>query len=319
MNRYTFEIFKIKGLDCYQTCFIHLVNYYRSEYNLCFLDMFRFRFQGVKSDYNTISQRLYNSNKHDLERYAKEFYGTQIHLVNFTKEIVKDIVFENLKKTGPILVSAPANSCVWLPSYETQQVYHSFIIINIDNGICQIADPFYFTQIQNVSFEALNICSMYIMKINRVNLKSPNRQFVIVDKARKEIGCQLKSRDFDEFILAFEQMNTLSEEYPDQRFYENIHWVTGLDKELGFTMAGSRDLYADFLFHISDYARDIHGLYSVARRIKQVKNLWIILRNRLLHCYITNQYDKQKSAILTMLKNIYAEETNIRKDVLCCL
>lgn len=291
----------LKGLACYEGSMVVVASHLNREYKLAYSNTFGVSY--LQNEGNLIGDRIITTNEYFDEQINK-YCGIEMVSIN-NKELIETIN-NLLDKNIPIGVETNTYYCPWSFEYQKNNFGHYFMIVDKDSNGYKCIDT---TMYEKYYFIDYNSFLHGTKNIVRFNAFEVYEKFDYLKIMKQSIDFY-KRRDIIKQLNIFYDDYTLVDYDKEFASFNDNRWGCALQKNIGFYIIGSVELYLDFIKHISS---KIESTYfpSLIENVEVLKNQWNAFYNILIKTFYTKNEVKYKSKSLSILEGIIDKYTLI--------
>lgn len=297
-------LIEAKGLDCSGASYICLLSTLTDQFPLLYHSHFTFGIDCNSSLPLGSRLRSYHGN---IEKDIAQIFGITFSSIN---EVNPLFLQELIMQKGFLIAEMETCLCNWLPKLNIYD-RHMFVIKSIKDQMVCIFDPIVFKD--NLIKPLSEIKIIRVIYMDFYNKLQPDI-YNVLSRALQSLNDYDIDLEFECFINVVSALNDLTGE-----FSAPIHkatWNSDLVSNLGYVISGSRWLYSTFLNLFISRNPDME---SLSNAVRSLENEWTVLKNLFVRCILWNDFNKQKTIIISRIKNLYNKEkecSNRLKDKL---
>ena len=283
---------------------VNIVNFYYNDSPLAFYKTFDLKFDVTSN--KSFTERI-SAGEPDICRNLKDIF--QIHVYPDDCLSVDKIITNKCtdkKDFFPFIIRTSTEKCAWMQEFRRINNLHFVIAINYDRDYLWIIDPMTTLEIQKIPLDLIDDFVLALYAVRLESRKGPSAEELFLQSLTHIKQLSL-SNQFEHFIQAVLQCPDISDEYTD---IHKSYWSSKLEVNIGYRIAGSRGLYAKFLFLIAE-TLGISRLYEISVELNDLMNQWVALKNIFYKSFVIRNYEKYKRKIVNQILNIQNKEESI--------
>ena len=298
----------LRGLACHEGALVVIASSLDREYQLAFSDTFCFAY--LQQTSSTVGEKIATSNE-DFYGNIKKYCGIETYSVSVGSDVHKTVK-KMIKKHGVVGVETDAYYCPWSFEFKKNRHGHHYLIVDYNNqGYCCIDTTMYE---KNYDMDYENF-SLGLKGITGFKVNDFDDEFNYKEIFNKSILSIINStcvEDLQSFYNDFQNIN-YEKEFES---FQNGHWGCAIQRNIGFYLIGSMELYSEFICHISSKLPN-KNFNPLINSINEIKEKWNALYSIILKLYYSNfdfRYKERANSCLEEIIKKYNEAILLFKN-----
>ena len=286
----------IKGLNCYDGVMIAIAASLDMEYQLTYLDSFKFLYANEKG--KLVGEKLLNINN-DIRSNIDLYCGVIMDNLNIEYDI-NETVSSQLLNNMPVGVITNAFYCPWSFEYKKSDHNHYYLIVEeyLDEYKCidtTMPEKYYTIHKNDMLLGTKQLVQFTYKPIN-----NKFDYFMILTNSIKAIH---PSEILDGLKIFIDDFVYIDYEKEFEMF-QYSHWGCPIQRNLGFYTIGSIELYYNFISFMIEKT-NVKELISLAEHLDNLKQRWNLLYNTIFRIYHSKNNEKYHGKAMLILSEIF--------------
>lgn len=278
MNKIDIQPKFVKGLACYEGSLLAIAAARKLEYQIALSHTFGFAYTHKKNA--TIGDGIKVSDSDFIGR-VKKYCGLEMFSIPCNENI--DGVVKKLIENGNVVgVESNAYYCPWSYEYLKNDRWHHYLVVDFNDKGYRCIDTTMYENFYDIDYDTFTkgFKNLNCFKIN--TLKEKAHYESILEESILSIINSSCLEDLELFLVDFKDI-IYEKEFSSMA---NSYWGCALQRNIGFYLVGTTELYSDFISFISTKIPNIN-LSILGESINDIRDNWSILHNIILKIYYT--------------------------------
>lgn len=292
----------LKGLACYEGALVAIASNLNREYQLSYLNTFCFSY--LKEDTEYIGDKIITTNDAFHEQ-IKLYCGIDMYPIE-TKNSIQETTNQFLDKRIPIGVETNAYYCPWSFEYQKSKYGHHYLIVGRDEKNYKCIDTTMYEKLYDIDYKN------FLLGTNQITgFKYDDKviNFNYYDVLKKSINNILESDCLNDLNMFYNDFTNINYE-KELSLFSDSHWGCALQRNIGFYIVGSIELYLEFIRYM-DFKIDCFHFCMIIKNLQSLKDTWNSLYGVILKIYYTKDSTKYKDKSIKILEEIIKLYINI--------